>query len=55
MVRSLPEMEETRVQSLSQKSPLEKGMPTHSNILVQGQRSLQGYSSWGRKEWDMTE
>ena len=34
MVRSLPEMEETQVQSLSQKDPLEKGMPTHSNIFA---------------------
>ena len=34
MVRSLPEMDETQVQSLSQKDPLEKGMPTHSNIFA---------------------
>ena len=34
MVRSLPEMEETKVQSLSQKDPLEKGLPTHSSIFA---------------------
>ena len=27
-------MEETRVQSLSQKDPLEKGMPNHSSIFA---------------------
>ena len=35
-------------------------MATHSNILAwkmpwTPQRSLAGYSPWGRKEWDMTE
>ena len=38
--------------------PLEKGMATHSSILVwrfHGQRSLAGYSPWGHKESDMTE
>ena len=34
MVKSLPAMQETEVQSLGQKDPLEKGMPTHSSILV---------------------
>ena len=36
---------------------LEKGMATHSNILVEnphGQRSLVGYSPWGHKESDST-
>ena len=49
-------MQETRVQSLGQEDPLEKGMATHSNILARiPQRSLVGYSPWGNKESDMTE
>ena len=34
MVKNLPEMQETQVQSLLQEDPLEKGMAIHSNILV---------------------
>ena len=34
MARSLPEMWETRVQSLGQEDPLEKEMATHSSILA---------------------
>ena len=33
-VKNLPEAWETRVQSLGQEDSLEKGMATHSNILV---------------------
>ena len=33
MVRNLPAMQETWVQSLGWEDPLEKGMATHSNIL----------------------
>ena len=33
-VKSLPEMQETRVQSLGQENPLEKEMATHSIILA---------------------
>ena len=33
-VKNLPAMHETRVQSLGQKDPLEKGMATHSSILA---------------------
>ena len=50
-------MQETWVQFLSQKDSLEKDMATHSSILawrIHGQRSLVGYSPWGRKESDMT-
>ena len=36
MVKNLPAMQETRVQSLGQDAPLEKGMATHSSILVWG-------------------
>ena len=34
MVKNLPAVQETRVQSLGWEDPLEKGMATHSNILV---------------------
>ena len=34
MVRNLPVMRETWVQSLGQEDPLEKGMATHSSILA---------------------
>ena len=53
MVKSLPEMQETWVQSLSREDPLEEGMATPSSILAcriqhscHGQRSLVGYSPW---------
>ena len=32
MVKNLPAVQETRVQSLGQKDSLEKGMATHSDI-----------------------
>ena len=34
MVKNLPAMQETCVQSLGQEDPLEKGMATHSSILA---------------------
>ena len=34
MVKNLPAMWETRVPSLDQQDPLEKGMATHSSIFV---------------------
>ena len=34
MVKNLPAMQETLVQSLGQEDPLEKGMATHSSILA---------------------
>ena len=34
MVKNLPAMLETQVQSLDGQDPLEKGMATHSNILA---------------------
>ena len=43
MVKNLPAMQETRVQSLGQEDPLEKEMATDSSILsgeFHGQRSL---------------
>ena len=48
MVKNLPAMQETWVQSLSQEDPLEQGRATHSSILAgepQGQRSLGGYGA----------
>ena len=33
-VKNLPAVQETRVLSLGQEDPLEKGMATHSNILT---------------------
>ena len=41
-----------QVPYLGQEDPLEKEMETHSSILAGkslGQRSLVGYSPWGRK------
>ena len=34
MVKNLPAMQETGIRSLGQEDPLEKGMATHSSILV---------------------
>ena len=34
MVKNLPAMKETWVQSLGQEDPLEKGMATHSSVLA---------------------
>ena len=34
MVKRLPEMQETRVQSLGQEGPLEKKMATHSSTIA---------------------
>ena len=34
MVKNLPAMQETQVQSLGQEDPLEEGMATHSSILA---------------------
>ena len=53
MVKNLPAMQGTWVQSLGQEDPLEEEMATHSSILAwkfHGQKSLAGYSSWDHKE-----
>ena len=50
MLKNLPAMQDTGVQSLGQEDPLEKEMATHSSILawrIHGQRSLAGYSLLG--------
>ena len=57
-VKSLPAMQETQVQSLGWKDPLEKEMATHSVFLpgeFHGQRSLAGLSSQVCKQSGMTE
>ena len=58
-VRNLPEVQETRVQSLHSEDPLEETMAAHSSILVgesHGQRRLADYSPRvARKELDTTE
>ena len=58
MIKNLFAMQETRVRSLGWEDPLEKGMATTPLFLPgesHGQRSLVGYSPWGRKDSDMTE
>ena len=58
MVKRLPAMRETWVQSLGQEDPLEKEMATTPVLLpgkFHGWRSLVGYSPWGPKESDTTE
>ena len=58
MVKNPPVMKDTWVWSLGQEVPLDKGLATHSSILageIHGQRSLAGYSPWGRKASDTTE
>ena len=58
MVKRLPTMQETQVQSLGWEDLLKKEMATHPSILAwksHGWRNLVGYSPWGRKELEMTE
>ena len=57
MVKNLPVMRETWVRSLGCEDPLEEGMATPVSLPGEshGQRSLVGYSPWGRKELDTTE
>ena len=56
MVKNLPAVLETRVQSLGWEDPLEKGMATHSSILVwriPWTEEPTGLQSMGHKESDM--
>ena len=55
MVKRLPTMQETQVQSLGWEALLEKEMATHSSTLAWKIPSLVGYSLWGHKESDTTE
>ena len=50
MVKNLPSMQETQVQSLGREDPLEKAwqpVPVFLPGEFHGQRSLVGYSPWG--------
>ena len=56
--KNYPAMQKTQIRSLSQEDPLEKAMATHSVFLsgeFHGQRNLEGYSPWDRRELDITE
>ena len=58
MVKNLPAMQETRVQSLGCEDPLEKGMATHSGILawrIPWIVEPGSYSPWVLKELNTTE
>ena len=57
MVKNLPAMQETWVQSLGREDPLEKGMTTPSSTLawrIPWMEELVGYSPRDRKESDTT-
>ena len=58
MVKTLPVVQETQVQSLGQEDTLGKEMATHSSTLawkIPWTEEPGGCSLWGRKESDMTE
>ena len=58
IVKRLPTMQETQVQSLSREDPREEEMTALSGILYgkfHGRRCLMGYSPRSRKELDITE
>jgi len=58
MVKNLPAMQETWVQSLGQEDPLEKEGATHSNIFawrVPWTEEPGGLQSWGHEESNTTE
>ena len=58
MVKNLPAIQEPWVQYLGQEDSLEKGMATHSSILVwkiTGTEEHGRLRPWGLKEVDMTE
>ena len=58
MVKNLPSMQETRVQSLGWEDPRRREWLSIPVLLpgeFHGQRSLEGYSPWGHKKSDTTE
>ena len=58
MIKSLPAVHETRVQSPGQEDPLEKEMAIHSSTLawkIPWMEESDSYSPWGRKESDTTD
>ena len=58
MVKNLPAVQETRFDPWVGKIPWRREW-LHTPVFLpgkfHGQRSLEGYSPWGRKEWDTTE
>ena len=57
MVKNLPAIQETWVQSLGKEDPLEKEMATHSSILawrIPWTKEPAGYIALGSQEWDTT-
>ena len=58
LVKNLPAMQETWVQSLGWEDPWRRAWQSTPVLLPgesHGQRSLVGYSPWGSKESDTTE
>ena len=59
MVKHLPAMRETQVQSLGREDPMEKEMATHSSTLAWkipwAEKPGELHSPWGLKELDTTE
>ena len=58
LFKNLPAMQETRVRSLHQEGPWQKGIATPPVFLPEeshGQKSLASYSPWGLIESDRTE
>ena len=58
MVKNPPATQDTQVQSLGWEDPLRREWQSTLAFLpgeFHGQRSLAGYSPWGRKELDTTE
>ena len=53
-VKNLPAMQETQIQFLGRKDPLEKEMASHSSILaweIPWTEESGGYSPWGSQSW----
>ena len=61
VVKNLPAVQQTQIQSLGQEDPLEKEMATYSSILAwkitwtEEAGGLQSNSPWSHKELDTTE
>ena len=58
VVKNLPAVQETQIPFLGQKIPWKRKWQPTPVLLPgksHGQRSLAGYSPWGRKELEMTE
>ena len=54
LLKNLPAMQETWVQSLGHEDPLEKEMATHSSVLdweTPRTEELVGHSPWSCKSW----